>query len=141
MADLIVNEEKILQILRSLPLFARHFLNIRTKAGIVAPFELNRAQIFLHEKLEAQLRDVGIVRAIILKGRQGGCSTYVQARFFHKVCTQVGKKAFILTHEAEATKNLFDMTKRYCDLMEPGVIPSPDTNSAKHLNFKALNSE
>jgi hypothetical protein len=141
MSNLIKNEDEIVKILRNLPLFASHFLNIRTKAGIVAPFELNRAQIFLHEKLEQQLRDVGIVRAIILKGRQGGCSTYVQARFFHKVCTQVGKKAFILTHEAEATKNLFDMTKRYCDLMEPGVIPSPDTNSAKHLNFKALNSE
>ena len=37
------------------------------------PFTLNRAQIYIHERLEMQLKEKGKVRAIILKGRQQGC--------------------------------------------------------------------
>lgn len=135
-----MQEEKIARIINSLPLFAQYFLKIRTKSGRIESFEFNRAQKYLHDRLEAQLKEFGRVRALILKGRQMGSSTYVGARFFHKVCTQRGKKAFILTHEAEATKNLFDMTKRYYDSLPEGLVPKPDASSAKELNFKILNS-
>ena len=135
-----MSETKLIKVLKSLPLFAHNFLKIRTKGGSVESFTLNKAQNFVHDRLEAQLKATGKVRAIILKGRQSGCSTYVQARFFHKVSTSKGKKAFILTHEAEATKNLFDMTKRYYDMLPEGLVPKPDASSAKELNFKTLNS-
>ena len=69
------NEARVIEVLRSLPLFAEKFLKIRTKSGRIDPFIFNRAQIFLHEKLERQLQETGRVRAVILKGRQGGCST------------------------------------------------------------------
>src|SRR5438128_12559320 len=49
--------------------FAAQHLRIRTKSGAIAPFVLNRAQRFIHEKLEAQNTDIGRVRALILKGR------------------------------------------------------------------------
>jgi hypothetical protein len=132
--------ERLKEICESLPLFAEHFLHIRTKSGHVSNFKLNRAQEYLHERLEAQLLKTGRVRALILKGRQQGCSTYVQARYFHKVITQCGKKAFILTHEAEATKNLFDMTKRYYDSLPEGLAPKCDASNAKELNFRTLDS-
>lgn len=135
-----MSDGKLIRVLKSLPLFAQNFLSIRTKSGRIENFKFNRAQKYLHERLEAQLQSFGRVRALILKGRQQGCSTYVQARFFHKVATQRGKKAFILTHEAEATKNLFDMTKRYYDSVPAGLLPKPDASSAKELNFKTLNS-
>jgi len=132
--------DKLLKVLKSFPLFAKNFLKIRTKSGRVAYFELNRAQMYIHERLEAQLQATGKVRAIILKGRQLGCSTLIQARFFHKVITQRGKKAFILTHEAEATKNLFAMTRRYVNGLPAGLAPTPDSSSAKELNFVSLDS-
>src|SRR5690606_28452358 len=135
-----MNHEKLIETLSSLPDFSQCFLRIRKKSGKVEPFLFNRAQHYLHERLEEQLNETGKVRAIILKGRQQGCSTYVQARFFHKISTQRGKKAFILTHESEATKNLFDMTKRYYDLLPRGLVPEPDTSSAKELKFKSLSS-
>jgi|SRR6185503_19192845 len=135
-----MTDEKLIRVINSLPLFAKNFLKIRTKSGRIEPFILNRAQIYLHERLEDQKKATGKVRALILKGRQQGCSTYVQARDFHIVGTTKGKKAFILTHEAEATKNLFDMTKRYNDDLPPGLLPKPDTSSAKELNFRSLNS-
>ncbi len=135
-----IGEEKIIRVLKDFPLFAETFLRIRTKSGQVSPFVFNRAQHFLHERLEAQLKATGRVRAIILKGRQGGCSTYVQGRFFHKVATQQGKKAFILTHESEATKNIFSMAKRFYESVEPGVIPLADRSNAREFNFGTLNS-
>jgi hypothetical protein len=133
-------DEKLVKVLTSLPLFAKNFLKIRTKSGRIEPFIFNRAQDYLHERIEEQKRVTGKVRALILKGRQQGCSTYVQARDFHIVGTTRGKKAFILTHEAEASKNLFDMTKRYNDELPEGLLPKPDTSSAKELNFRSLNS-
>ena len=133
-------QDKIEIARKSLPIFAKAFLNIRTKSGAIKNFELNRAQEYLHQRLEDQLEKTGKVRALILKGRQQGCSTYVQARYFWKVITTHGKKAFILTHEAEATKNLFDMAKRYYDSLPEGLAPKSDASNAKELNFKTFNS-
>src|SRR5262245_24576132 len=48
--------------------FAAQYLRIRTKSGAIAPLVFNRAQRFIHEKLEAQNADTGKVRALILKG-------------------------------------------------------------------------
>lgn len=134
------SNEILIKVLKSLPLFAKNFLKIRTKSGKIEPFVLNRAQEYLHDRLEKQKAATGKVRALVLKGRQQGCSTYVQARDFHIVSTSRGMKAFIITHEAEATKNLFSMTKRYCDEMPEGLIPIPDTSSAKELRFDSLGS-
>lgn len=135
-----MSEELLIKVLRSLPLFAKNFLKIRTKSGRIEPFIFNRAQEYLHGRLEEQKRVTGKVRALVLKGRQQGCSTYVQARDFHLVSTNEGMKAFILTHDAEATKNLFEMTKRYNDELPGGLVPEPDTSSAKELKFNTLNS-
>lgn len=103
-----MSEEKLVRILKSLPLFAQNFLIIHDKSGAERKFIFNRAQLYIHERLEAQYRETGKIRALILKGRQQGVSTYVQARFFHKIITKRGKKAFILTHLADATRAIFE---------------------------------
>lgn len=135
-----MSEEKIINALTDLPTFAENFLKVRSKSGKISPFVFWRGQQFLHERLEAQLKKTGKVRAVLVKGRQGGYSTYTQARYFHKVSTQRGNKAFILAHQAEATKNIFNITKNYYDLLPEGLVPVADTSSAKELNFKVLNS-
>lgn len=113
---------------------------IRTKSGKPEPFKFNRAQRYLHQRLEAQRTATGRVRAVILKGRQQGCSTYIQARFFHRVISTRGMKAFILTHDKEATKNLFNMAVRFNENLVEGLIPPPDTSNAKELYFKDIDS-
>ncbi len=133
-------DDSKLETLRDLKKFAPKFLTIRTKSGAPKPFELNRAQEYIHSRIEKQREATGKVRAIILKGRQQGCSTYIQARFFHKVITSRGKKAFILTHDKEATKNLFTMANRFYDNLEPGLVPVADTANAKELYFREFDS-
>lgn len=120
--------------------FANNFLKIRSKSGSIEPLVLNRAQQYIHKRLQAQLEETGKVRAVILKGRQQGCSTYIGARFCHRVITNRGVKAFILTHEHEATTNLFDITKRYIENMPAGLCPKPDYSAANKLYFSSFDS-
>lgn len=135
-----MDDHAIAKAMGDFTLFAPAYLKIATKSGSIEPFILNRAQLYAHEKLEAQLRDFGRVRALILKGRQQGLSTLVQGRYFHRVITRRGMKAFILTHHSDATQNLFDMTMRYYDNLPAGLAPIADTSSAKELKFKSLQS-
>jgi len=135
-----MDEKRLIEIVKDFTLFAPDCLTIRSKNGSLVPFKLNRAQLYAHEKLEAQKKKTGKVRALVLKGRQQGLSTYIQGRYFHKVITRRGTKAYILTHEAEATKNLFEMTMRYYDNLPNGLACDADRSSAKELAFKKYDS-
>jgi hypothetical protein len=135
-----MDEAKLIRVLKSLPLFAKNFLIIHDKAGAERKFEMNRAQLYVHERLEAQLLATGKVRALILKGRQQGVSTYVQARYFQKIITKRGKKAFILTHLSDATAAIFEMTKRYSENVDTSIFPSPDKKNDNKLTYDGLGS-
>lgn len=137
-----------LQRLRTdFPFFARKCLYIRTKSGELAPLKLNRAQTFLHERLERQrlgwtdpatgaVHPPTKVRAIIVKGRQLGISTYLQARFYWRLWrTTKALRAFILTHEQDATDNLFGMAQRYHDNLPQPIRPKTKAANAKELIF------
>lgn len=120
--------------------FASKCLKIRTKSGAIEPFKLNRAQKYLHDRLEKQLLEIGKVRALILKGRQQGCSTYVGARFYKKAISKKGQRVFILTHERDATTNLFEMVSRYHEHCPDLVKPQTGTDNASSLDFDVLDS-
>jgi|ERR1043166_2849115 hypothetical protein len=122
------------------PFFAHNCLKIRPKEGEIRDFRLNKAQRYIHEKIEAQKKEKGFVRAIILKGRQQGCSTYVGGRFFWKVIHSKGIKSFILTHRADATDNLFKMTQRFYQYLPDQLKPFVDRKNAKELSFTTLDS-
>src|SRR5215216_1886247 len=120
-------------------LYAADCLRIRTKAGTIEPLRLNRVQLHLHQKLEQQAGETGKVRALILKGRQQGCSTYVAARYYWKA-THGGGSVFILTHEQAATDTLFGMVERFHANCPPLLRPSTSTDNAKELFFDRLDS-
>jgi hypothetical protein len=129
-----------LRLKEDLTIFAKGCLKIRTKHGLIEPFVFNRAQSYIHQQLELQKGRTGKVRALILKGRQQGCSTYVGGRFFHRTIHNFGTQTFILTHELGATDNLFKMAKRYYENTPELVRPSVSTNNTKELIFGTLDS-
>lgn len=135
-----MSDEKLIKVLKSFPLFAKNFLVIHDKIGCERYFELNRAQQYIHDRLEAQLKATGKVRALVLKGRQQGVSTLIQARFFHKTVTKRGKKSFILTHHADSTRALFEMTKRYSEKLDKSLFPQPDKKNDNTLMYDGLGS-
>lgn len=129
---------KFKRLLGDFVFYATHNLRIRTKEGKVEPLALNRAQRHIHDRLEEQRARTGKVRALILKGRQQGCSTYVEARFYWRVTQRKGARAFILTHDQEATDNLFEMAQRYHEYSK--LKPQTGAASAKELHFSKLDS-
>lgn len=115
-------------------------LQIRTKEQGLQPFKLNNVQRIVHAKCEEQLARTGKVRLIIPKARQMGISTYVGARFYKKTSTNKGVRTQIITHEDDATQNLFGMAKRYHENCLPDFKPQTSASNANELAFGRLDS-
>ncbi len=141
MSGLSERERAIRQRLKGdFPHYAEKCLKIRSKKGEIVAFELNRVQREIHERLEVQLAETGRVRALILKARQPGCSTYVEGRYYWKVTQRRGVRAFILTHKQDATDNLFGMVERFHLNCPAPVRPQTGKSNAKELAFPLLDS-
>ncbi len=124
-----------LKLKNDFPHYAYKCLKIRKKNGDIAPLALNKAQLFFHEKLEREKKEKGVVRDIVVKGRQMGISTEIDARHYHIVSHKRGYQAFILTHQQAATDNLFKMIKRFQENCPLVVRPIVDGDNAKELKF------
>ena len=120
------------------PDFAHDCLWINTKSGEKKQLELNKAQLYIHDRIEAQRRETGKVRAIILKGRQQGCSTYVEARYYWRTIFRTGVRAFILAHIKTSTDAIYDMAKRYHNNCP--IAPVTGKSNAKELIFELLDT-
>lgn len=129
---------KVRRLRAELPHCARNCYKIKGKDGRLIPLEFNRSQLHLHQRLEEQRAKTGKVRAIIVKGRQTTISTYVSARFYHRTAMNRGIQTFILTHEQDATDNLFHMVERFH--VNSPIKPSTGASNAKELYFDVLDS-
>ena len=139
-ADLMDVRGRAERLLTNFPFYAEHCLKIRPKAGGLVPLRLNRIQRTLHDRLEEQVRETGRVRALILKARQPGVSTYVEGRYFWHVTKLAGIQAFILTHAQQATDNLFGMAERFHENLPAPLVLHTGAANAKELSFDGLDS-
>lgn len=128
------------RLLEDFGFYAPNVLKIRTKESTIVSFGFNEAQRRLAEIVDRQRRETGKVRVIILKARQMGLSTYVGGRLFFKVSQNPGRKALVVTHKADSTRALFDMTKRFYKECPAAVKPSTKYSSRKELFFDILDS-
>lgn len=115
-------------------------VRIKGKDGQHTYLEFNRAQRYIDDLLARQQETTGKVRAIILKARQLGASTYIAARYYRKTTMNVGQRTYILTHEDKSTQSLFDMAKRIHDNMIPEYRPAATSNNANELDFGGIDS-
>src|SRR5262249_41911103 len=124
-----------LRLRNDLEYFAETALKLRPKAGPLEPFKFNAAQKKLHALLEEQKAKTGKVRAVILKARQLGISSYTAARFYHRTIHSPGLRTIILGHERRASSNLFQIVKRFHDNLGDELRPSVGTSNAEELIF------
>jgi len=125
----------------NLTYFSKYALKIRDKSGNLVPFVFNRAQEFLHAALEDQKKAIGRIRALIVKGRQQGCSTYIAARFYHRSTRRKGQAVFILSHEAETTKKLFAIVERFQQNIPELLKPQARIANRREFKFDNIDSE
>jgi len=120
--------------------YSKSALKIRTKEGDIASLQLNAAQQILHDAVTKQLKTEGKVRVIILKARQQGLSTYCGGYLYHQVSQRKACKAMVITHHADSTRALFDLTKRYHTNCPEILKPHTKYSSRKELSFDVLDS-
>lgn len=119
----------------NLPYFCDALLKIKLKEGGLGPFKLNRAQQYLHERIEDQKKRTGMVRILVLKGRQQGVSTYVAARFYHKNTRNRNHRAFILSHQSVTTETLFQIVANYHENCPETLKPKLITSNNRRMVF------
>jgi len=128
-------QEKLLTLKYDLPLFAKTCLKIVDKSGALTPLVFNDSQMQLHEEIEKQLKETGMVRMVVPKGRKQGVSTYVGARYFHKIYFSSYKNVFILTHLSDSTNALFQMVNRFYHHLPEPLKHKLLTDNSKELKF------
>lgn len=128
------------RLLTEFPFYARNALKIRTKDGDIKPLELNPAQRILQEAIDAEMSERGYVRIIVLKARQQGLSTAIGGYLYFSVSQSKARKAMVVTHHADSTRALFDLTKRYHDNCPDALKPSTKYSSRRELSFDVLDS-
>lgn len=127
--------------------YAKKALKIKPKdknaPGIengVIPLIFNTAQRYLQWRLDKQWREIGKTRAFVVKGRQQGCSTWIEGLYFHETTLNYGIKTFIQTHSKKATKNLYKMAHRYLKHLPDDVRPHVSVSNTDDLEFDELDS-
>lgn len=115
--------------------FAEDQIKIITKdasQGFV-PFKLNTAQEIITEKLNEQLKETGRVRAIILKARQQGISTYCAGRVFWKSYFSPHARSVVMAHDSATSDALFNMSKNLIKNMSGELAPREEKSNAKEI--------
>ncbi len=94
------------------PFYARNVLKIADKRGRIVPLEPSRGQITLDAKLEAQ-RAAGLpMRAIVLKSRQVGMSTWAQAKLIQRATQRENYNCVVVAHDTATGAKLFRIGER-----------------------------
>lgn len=129
---------RIAELRRDLSRMAAECLQIRTKNSTFETLRFNPAQQELHRRAEAQRARIGMVRLLILKGRQQGISTYIAARGYHRGTMNRGQHIYILAHEQSASDTLFGIVDRF--QRNNALAPHVGTSNVRELEFDRLDS-
>ena len=119
--------------------FASEQIKIITKdasQGFV-PFQFNECQKRITEALSKQQRETGRVRAIILKARQQGISTYCAGRVFWKSYFSPHSRSVVMAHDSATSDALFNMSKNLIRNMEGDLKPKEITSNAKEIKIQS----
>lgn len=130
--------QKLEQYRTNFELFAKEQIKILPKDSSQGfkYFEFNEAQHIVNTAIEEQLKETGRVRAIILKARQMGLSTYTTARVFWKSYFNAYNKSVVMAHDAATSDALFSMSRNTISNMDETFRPSFKKSNAKEIMFE-----
>lgn len=115
--------------------FEKYF-RIRDKKGKLVPLILNKAQKILLKRFQVDYKAGKPLRYIILKARQKGISTFWEAIMYWLATINDLFKGTIVAQDADASDNLFEMTKRYHDNFPMGFTFIENRNNRKELSLR-----
>lgn len=120
--------------------YARTYLKIKTKNGLLTTFIQNCEQRYISYLLYKQKKRTSKVRTLILKGRQVGITTLVAARAMHYIATNKNVKGLSLTHKMQATINIYNIMARFYNNLPIALKPQGILNKHKSIELSKMDS-
>lgn len=130
-----IDISKLQRLKDDLPYFASSFLIIKSKTKGTIHFVLNDIQLDFHYKIITRKRAGLPCKFVVVKARQLGLSTYIEARLFHRILFEKAKNAYILADKHDTASSIFAMTKLYYDELPSGFQIPLLNNSSKMLSL------
>lgn len=127
---------KILEIRKDFYRYCKNNLKIKDKHSRIIPFVPNLPQRILIDYVLLCIKEKRPVKAIILKARQMGLSTAVEAIIYWWTSTNKNINSVIIGHEESSSKNLYMMFRRYYDNTNPVFKPAIRYNTRTDLSFE-----
>jgi hypothetical protein len=140
--DILLNpENKVLlqefrdHLLSDFERYARKFLKIKDEKGNIIPLILNDLQKLVIETVLKRLKSGQNAWIVVLKCRQTGISTVIQAfiKWLHQ--REENQKALTMGHELKASNNLFDMYNRYWKFEPFFLQQTKEKSNEKKVRF------
>ncbi len=143
MGDSNISTENICKLQRlkdDLQYFSNNFLIIKSKTKGTVHLCLNDIQLDFHYKIITRKRKGLPCKFVVVKARQLGLSTYIEARLFHRILFEKAKNAYILADKHDTASSIFAMNKLFYDELPPPLQIPLLNNSSKilSLNTKSL---
>lgn len=128
--------EKIKLIKQDFYKFAKMNLYIKDKFANIVPFVPNEPQMALIDYVLLCIQEKRPVKVIILKARQMGFSTAVEALCYWWTSTNFNINSVIIGNDEKSSLNLYRMFRRYFDNTNILFKPSVRYNTKSDLTFE-----
>jgi len=112
-------------------------LKIISMYGDVLYLRCNPAQLMVHKTLQLQQERELPVRAIVLKARREGVSTYTEGRFFADINRFENRYACVCSADSDATDKVFKMATMFQDNMPVYSVRKTKYSSKKEITYEA----
>ena len=116
-------------------LFAELNLKVVNKDKNLVPFIPNPPQEVLLQLLLGDLKKGVPLRYLIVKARQLGMSTLIQAFYYWLTVTNTNYKTGIISHDDESARSIFEMYRNFYDESLPAFQPDAGYDSKEGMTF------
>lgn len=128
-------KQKVLEISRDFYRYVENNLFIKNKDSGIVKFVPNKAQKAIIDRVLELLEQGKPIRIIVLKARQMGLSTAIEALIYWWTTTHKYITSMIVSYDDESSKNLYNMFKRYYEFCNPIFQPTRKYNTRQDLVF------
>jgi hypothetical protein len=116
-------------------------MRIKTKQGELQPLVLKRAQLKIHNIIKDQWNRNQIIRLFILKARQTGITTYIQALIYSIVSHTSNTNAVDIADDLGGSNHIFEMGKLYHEQLPKHLQTPLKKSNEKKLEFDKIHSQ
>ena len=143
-AQLIRQREKIICEYDPINIIKMGYLRIKSKDQKLVNLEMNEVQKQIVDKIQAQRKKLKPVRLVVLKGRQFGISTLMEAIIYCFTTQRPNINSLIMSDDDDGSNYLFEMTKLYYEMLQierPTLVPVQKKSNEKKLEFQNKRSQ